>query len=1219
MYLLTTKVLRCLFWGVLAVCAVVLAACLGLRYLVLPKVDQWRPQVEQYASQALGSPVRIGSISADWSGLNPRLHLSAVQFYDGPDEAQPTITLPEVDAVVAWRSLLRMTPRLLLLRIDGADLTVRRDASGHVWVAGMSFDPNALPSPGGKKDDGKGADPPALVWLSEQRELALTGMTLHWVDEQRQAPELVLSHVDAFLNNGVLSHRFALHMTPPQALSAGVTVRGEIKRRFFGLRDTGPSSWNGDFYVQLDDTEPAEWSPWVALPEVRGRFAARAWVRLTRGQIGEVTLDTVIRGLDAALPGENHLAAQQVHLHLDGMPGDLAMLPAGALPLPLAHSSSGQGVSLQVQAQGVETRLPQEFDTTSLQADTLRVDASLVHPAGHPLALELRQLQLKNDDLDLALQGHWTDGAQGGIADFQGRLVRASLPAISRYLPKVVEPNARHWFAAGLLEGEARDATVTLKGPLAEFPFSHPGDAGQFRVAGRYQDARVDYAPAGPDRKGWPVLAGLSGAFAVDRASLTLDSAGGTAQTGPGQQVTLQNVHAVIPDMEHDAQLDVTGATTGAVPAYLSMSTHTPLGPLLDGVLDRAEGSGDWQLSLTLHVPFTHLADTKVDGHIQFQGNNFQLMPQLPVMSELQGDLAFSEQGLQPNLRGNFLGGPLQLSGRLGHGDTLVFSGAISAAALDELGKLPALKRLSGKAAYQGKLSYAKGGDVDVSVQSDLAGMAVDLPAPLGKAAAGTMPLTLQWSPAASAGRSGRRWLSGGIGQNVNLLFEHDPSNHDAYFARGAIGIGRAASLPASGLSLSGTLDTLDIDAWIDALKSFSPAPAPAKGKAPARPAPPALPGLESASLSVRHLVAAGQDLDDLTLYAQQPAPGQWRVSIASKQAAGTLEWAEASGAAAGKITARFDRLALGKADADDKGEKSGKTAKTDKSDDSKGNDLSDIPGVDLQAKQFVLYGHDVGSLNVVGTNLERGNLWRLDKLNISNPSATLNATGSWRLSGPDRGLSTDARLDFSDLGATLDRLDLHPVNGGHGTIQGKLFWRNFPWRHDKADIEGSLHVDLEKGRLMNLGSHTARLLQLLSLQSISRLATFKSNPANLLRQGFPFDTVTGDTRLSKGVMNLDDYKINGPAAAIALEGKTDIVNELWDLHAVVVPNLDASGAAIATALVNPVIGLGAFITQWLLKQPLARAMASEYRVTGTWDDPKVDAVEAKAPAVAGH
>ena len=33
--------------------------------------------------------------------------------------------------------------------------------------------------------------------------------------------------------------------------------------------------------------------------------------------------------------------------------------------------------------------------------------------------------------------------------------------------------------------------------------------------------------------------------------------------------------------------------------------------------------------------------------------------------------------------------------------------------------------------------------------------------------------------------------------------------------------------------------------------------------------------------------------------------------------------------------------------------------------------------------------------------------------------------------------------------------------------------------------------------------------------------------------------------------------------------------------------------------------------TQWLLKQPLARAMTMEYAVTGSWDDPRIDPIDA--------
>ena len=94
-------------------------------------------------------------------------------------------------------------------------------------------------------------------------------------------------------------------------------------------------------------------------------------------------------------------------------------------------------------------------------------------------------------------------------------------------------------------------------------------------------------------------------------------------------------------------------------------------------------------------------------------------------------------------------------------------------------------------------------------------------------------------------------------------------------------------------------------------------------------------------------LRTSGYTLNDLTLYATRPDPAQWRVDIQSRQAAGSLEWREASGAIAGQITARLKHLALG---GEDDGNKADEAL-------SSNSDLSDIPAIDLQAKQFLLYG----------------------------------------------------------------------------------------------------------------------------------------------------------------------------------------------------------------------------------------------------------------------
>jgi hypothetical protein len=43
---------------------------------------------------------------------------------------------------------------------------------------------------------------------------------------------------------------------------------------------------------------------------------------------------------------------------------------------------------------------------------------------------------------------------------------------------------------------------------------------------------------------------------------------------------------------------------------------------------------------------------------------------------------------------------------------------------------------------------------------------------------------------------------------------------------------------------------------------------------------------------------------------------------------------------------------------------------------------------------------------------------------------------------------------------------------------------------------------------------------------------------------------------------------------------------------------------------VNPAVGLGALVGQWLLREPLRQASAREFRITGSFSDPKVDRIE---------
>ncbi|MES2098649.1 MAG: AsmA family protein, partial [Pseudomonadota bacterium] len=170
---------RVLLGLVFTVWSLLLIAWLTLHWGILPHIEQWREPIEQRASKALGVPVRIGAIAVRSGGWVPSFELREVVLLDA--NKTPALRLPRVFAAISPRSLLSLELRFEQLLIDGAQLEVRRDASGRIFVAGLDFSGAEV---------GNGSD--ASDWFFAQREFVIRGGALRWTDEQRQAAPLAL-------------------------------------------------------------------------------------------------------------------------------------------------------------------------------------------------------------------------------------------------------------------------------------------------------------------------------------------------------------------------------------------------------------------------------------------------------------------------------------------------------------------------------------------------------------------------------------------------------------------------------------------------------------------------------------------------------------------------------------------------------------------------------------------------------------------------------------------------------------------------------------------------------------------------------------------------------------------------------------------------------------------------------------------------------------------
>ncbi|MBI3149881.1 MAG: TIGR02099 family protein [Betaproteobacteria bacterium] len=264
---------------------------LALRFAILPKIENYRPQIVAALSDAVGHPVSIGQLRAGWDGWNPTLGLTELTIRARSGEA--LLTLPDVAATLSWQSLARFNLHLKALVLERPSLLIRRTSEGRFSIGGLEVDPASTETDAGFAD-----------WLMRQRRVEILDALLIWQDDYRQAPQLLLDRVSFRLENRFGDHRFGLVGTPPPEIAGPIDVRGD----FSGDSLRAWEQLEGRAYVRLDYADVATWREWLPLPAqfARGEGALRLWFGFAQGLPRDFTADLELRevagSLEAGLP-----------------------------------------------------------------------------------------------------------------------------------------------------------------------------------------------------------------------------------------------------------------------------------------------------------------------------------------------------------------------------------------------------------------------------------------------------------------------------------------------------------------------------------------------------------------------------------------------------------------------------------------------------------------------------------------------------------------------------------------------------------------------------------------------------------------------------------------------------------------------------------------------------------------------------------------------------
>ncbi|MDQ0573379.1 uncharacterized protein (TIGR02099 family) [Variovorax paradoxus] len=934
----------------------------------------------------------------------------------------------------------------------------------------------------------------------------------------------------------------------------------------------------------------------------------------------------------AAAPKAGASATPRPHA---GSPG----LSGATIEFDATHTGGTAALAL---AQGT-LEFPGVFEEPTIPIDRLAAQLQWKLDKGHA-QLQVSKLRFANADAEGEAEASWrtSDPAVSagqalypGVLDLQGRLTRADGTRVFRYLPLEIPQHTRDYVRQAVTKGTASSVDFRVRGDLHDMPFMDPKQ-GEFRIVAKVADVNYAYVPpasalaastastastaskaAATARPGtpapvWPALTGVSGELVFERAGMLVRNARGRLAGAAGIEVT--KAEAQIADMSHHAALlRVDAQAKGPLGELLHVGA--PLAGETGEALSRARATGSADYRLHLELPLEAMDAAKVQASIELSGGNeLQFVPEAPSFTQAKGTVSFTETGFAlAGVQARLLGGDIRLEGRgrfaganrevaLKAQGTATAEGLRGAREAEWLGRLAA--KATGSTPYAATFSMRDGAP-EFSFTSTLQGLALQMPSPLVKTADEQMPLRIEKKVLQRETRAGvsvavQDELSLELGRVGAAQYVRDISGVEARVLRGGIGIGLAsgetASVPERGVLANVNIAKFDMPAW-KALVGAAAAGATEGAGGGERPEDAAM-GYLPTRIAVRaqELAIEGRTLHNVVLGGTRDG-SLWRANIDATELSG---YAEYSHSQAGRLYARLARLKIAPTEA---------TQVETLLDEQPGT----LPALDIVIDDFELLGKRLGRAEIDAVNRGgAGREWLLNKLSFTMPEASFAAKGTWAASSgatPGRSerrrTAMSFRLDIADAGDLLARFGMPGVlRRGSGRLEGDVNWRGSPFSLDYPSLGGQLQVNVGSGQFLKADPGLAKLLGVLSLQALPRRLTLDFR--DVFSQGFAFDFIRGDARITNGVASTNNLQMKGVNAAALMDGSADIVRETQDLRVVVVPEINAGTAALVATAINPAIGLGTFLAQWVLSKPLAAAATQEFHIEGTWADPKI-------------
>lgn len=759
-----------------------------------------------------------------------------------------------------------------------------------------------------------------------------------------------------------------------------------------------------------------------------------------------------------------------------------------------------------------------------------------------------------------------------GLEDGDGSYTPQFLPTV---LPEMNKDLA-HWLASAIKGGRVEQGYFQWQGSLKK------GSAPEDHAMSLYfkvHDGELDYQP------GWPALSQAEGEVLVEDSGVRI-----RAQSGRILQSQVRDVQVDIPHVPKGevAHLHVDGDVDSSLGDGLKILQDSPLG--VQQVFAGWEGEGPLKGHLNLDIPLAKEQAKQARVVVDFATEGARLKIAKPTLelAQLKGDFRYdtnsglSAKGLSAQALGSRVSGSIRAEGSPGKPRTRVLvGGQVALKSLLDWGGVKQAVPAAGRLPFQLDL-LLDGHDSQLQVNSDLKGLAIDLPAPFGKAAdetrASDWRMTLE-------GPERRYWANY---DKVASLAYAAPADKPLG-GRGTLRLGGdPALLPNwSGVQVRGSLDTLDVEQWQAVLKKYGIGSVPSDNQGL----------LRGADLQIGHFRGFGASLDNFKLDLARISGG-WQLGVDSAPLAGQAVFPDSGQR---PIQINLARLDLPKNPTNDLA-----AAPTIAPDPLEKVDPRSIPAMDVAIRQISQGGKPIGawSFNVRPTT--SGIAFNSLKLDLRG----LKVGGTLRWEGPVGSTRStfQGRLEGRNLADVLKAWDFAPTaTSDRFSLDIDGNWPGSPAYISLRRFGGRLEADMRKGQFVDVeGSAQAlRVFGLLNFNAINR--RLRLDFSDLFGKGLSYDRVQGVLGATNGVyLTREPIRLTGPSSNIEMNGTLDLAHDQIDAKLLVTLPLTNNLPLAALIVGAPAVGGALFVVDKLLGDRVARFASVQYRVKGPWQNPEI-------------